>query len=165
MKQRAKDLMLSTYELKLEEYQEKIEKKAQQLQEATLEVENKKREAESIVGLIAERRSDLLGYNTRITEKESIVGALNDEIIRNSNNERKKIEEYEYNECVRSKNLKDLQEKYDSLYKEHTTLESNYSSLVKANEKLETTHKESLEKLSELKENIKKRRPFFKTTY
>lgn len=109
MKQRAKDLMLSTYEVKVNEYQAQIDALAQDLQEVNSTLDHKRAEVATIDQLLSTKQEALARCTHTLEEKNTLICQKNAEYDQLDSIREKKIEEYKEKELL-CKNSMEMRE-------------------------------------------------------
>lgn len=109
MKQRAKDLMLSTYEVKVNEYQAQIDALAHDLQEVNSTLDHKRSEVATLDQLLSTKQEELVRCTHTLEEKNTLICQKNAEYDQLDSVREKKIEEYKEKELL-CKNSMEMRE-------------------------------------------------------
>lgn len=109
MKQRAKDLMLSTYEVKVNEYQAQIDALAHDLQEVNSTLDHKRSEVATLDQLLSTKQEELARCAHTLEEKNTLICQKNAEYDQLDSVREKKIEEYKEKELL-CKNSMEMRE-------------------------------------------------------
>lgn len=109
MKQRAKDLMLSTYEVKVNEYQAQIDTLAHDLQEVNSTLDHKRSEVAMLDQLLSIKQEELARCTHTLEEKNTLICQKNAEYDQLDSIREKKIEEYKEKELL-CKNSMEMRE-------------------------------------------------------